>query len=194
MIAGIVLAAGLSQRMGSPKLLLPWHGRTVVESVVAVLREGGVDRILVVVGGDREAVERALGNEAVEFILNPRFTEGEMLLSIQAGLAAMGDEAQAALLTPGDLPSIRSATIRALLGAAEGAPDRICVPVHGGRRGHPVLIPRGYWSDLQALGEGQSLRGFLRAREGELLRVEVQDPGIHADIDTPADYQGAVQE
>ncbi len=194
MIAGIVLAAGQSRRMGSPKLLLPWHGRTVVEAVVATLHEGGVERILVVVGGDREAVERALAKVEVEFVMNPAFGEGEMLSSIQVGLRAMGDDAHAALLMPGDLPSIQSATIRAVVVAGENAPDRIAVPVHGGRRGHPVLLPRAHWHDLLALGEGESLRGFLRAREREILRVEVPDPGIHADIDTPADYQGAVEE
>jgi len=116
-----------------------------------------------------------------------------MLSSIQAGLGAMGGEALAALLTPGDLPSIQPATVLAVVGTGKGAPDRLCVPVYGGRRGHPVLIPRAYWRDLLDLGEGESLRSFLRAREGEIIRVEVQDPGIHADIDTPADYDGAVK-
>ena len=194
MISGIVLAAGQSRRMGSPKLLLPWHGRTVVEAVVGTLRQGGVHRIIVVVGEDREAVERALGDGQVEFVVNPAFGRGDMLSSIQAGLGAIGGEALAALLTPGDLPSIQPATVRAVLGAGEGAPDRLCVPVYGGRRGHPVLIPRAYWRDLLALGEGESLRSFLRAREADITRVEVQDPGIHTDIDTPADYEGAVQD
>ena len=194
MISGIVLAAGQSRRMGSPKLLLPWHDRTVVEAVVGTLREGGVDRIIVVVGEDREAVERALGDGQVEFVVNPAFGRGEMLSSIQAGLAAIGGETLAALLTPGDLPSIQPATVRAVLGAGVGAPDRLCVPVYGGRRGHPVLIPRAHWRDLLALGEGESLRSYLRAREGEIIRVEVQDPGIRADIDTPADYDGAIKD
>ncbi len=194
MITGIVLAAGQSRRMGSPKLLLPWRGRTVVEAVVTSLRQGGVDRIVVVLGGDREAVERALADVQVEFVLNPAFAQGAMLSSIQAGLGAIGDEVQAALLMPGDLPSIQPATVRDLLAAGERATDRICVPVYGERRGHPVLIPRIYWKDLLALGEGESLRSFLRAHERQVLGVAVPDPGIRADIDTPADYQGAVRE
>jgi len=193
MITGIVLAAGESLRMGSPKMLLPWHGRSVVEAVVASLREGGLERILIVVGGGREGVEQALAGAQVGFAFNPAFARGEMLSSIQAGLRAMDDETEAAMLTPGDLPRIRPATVRAVMEAMAAAPARIGVPVYGGRRGHPVLVPRAYWPALLALGEGDSLRTFLRAHEDEIARVEVPDPGIHADLDTPSDYQRAVK-
>lgn len=194
MIAGIVLAAGESLRMGSPKMLLPWRGRSVVEAVVAHLREGGLDKILVVVGGGREGVEQALAEARVGFVFNPAFARGEMLSSIQAGLSAMDDETEAAMLTPGDLPGIHPATIRSLMEAMAAAPGTICVPAYGGRRGHPVLVPRAYWPALLALGEGDSLRGFLRAHEGEITRVEVPDPGIHTDLDTPSDYQKAAKQ
>jgi len=101
-VAGLVLAAGRSRRMGSAKLTLPWRdGRTVVEAVVAALRDGGVGRIGVVVGGDRRAVEQALAGSNVEFVENPRFADDEMLGSIQVGLRAMGDDPTAALLFPG---------------------------------------------------------------------------------------------
>ena len=191
MITGIVLAAGESLRMGSPKMLLPWHGRSVVEAVVSNLREGGLDRILIVVGGSREGVERALAEAQVGFVFNPEFARGEMLSSIQVGLRALEDEPEAAMLTPGDLPRILPATIRALMEANAAAPGRICVPVYDGRRGHPVLVPRVFWPALLALGEGDSLRGFLRSHENEIMRVEVPDPGIHADLDTPSDYRRA---
>ena len=187
-VAGLVLAAGRSRRMGSAKLTLPWRDRTVVEAVVAALRGGGAGRILVVVGGDREAIEQALAGSGVEFVENPRYADGEMLGSIQVGLRAMGDEATAALLTPGDLPAIQPATVRALIEAWRASEDALCVPVYGNRRGHPVLLPRRTWPQVMALGPAESLRSYLRLHAAELRTVEVSDPGIHADIDSPEDY------
>jgi CTP:molybdopterin cytidylyltransferase MocA len=176
--------------MGSPKLTLPWRdGRTVVEAVVAALHRGGVERILVVVGGDRQAVERALAGSGVEFVENPLYVQGEMLSSIQVGLRAMGDGPQAALLTPGDLPAIQPATVRAVVEAWAASSDALCVPVHGGRRGHPVLLPRRTWPEVLALGPGESLRTYLRLHVDEIQRVEVPDAGIHADLDSPQDYR-----
>jgi CTP:molybdopterin cytidylyltransferase MocA len=178
--------------MGSAKLTLPWQGsRTVVESVVAALRGGGVGRIMVVVGGDREAIELALAGSGVEFAANPRYADDEMLGSIQVGLQAMDDEPAAALVTPGDLPAIRAATVRALIEAWAASEDAVCVPVYGGRRGHPVLLPRSAWPEVLALGPAESLRTYLRLRLADLRQVEVPDPGIHADIDTPVDYRQA---
>lgn len=190
MIAGLILAAGRSQRMGSSKLTLPWKdGQTVVEAVVAALRAGGLERLLVVVGGDRQAVERALAVYEVEVVENPDYAQGEMLASIQVGLRAMGEAPQAAMLTPGDLPAIQPATVRAVAAAWTSSKDPLCVPVHDGRRGHPVLVPRRYWPDLLSLGPGDSLRTFLRLHADEIRRVEVPDAGIHADVDTPEDYR-----
>jgi molybdenum cofactor cytidylyltransferase len=192
MIAGLVLAAGESRRMGSPKLTLPWRDdRTVVGAVVAALVDGGVDRVLVVVGGDSESLGQALAGHSVEFVENPAFAEGEMLSSIQAGLRALGEDVQAALLIPGDMPAIEPATVEAVIVAWKTGDGGLCVPVFAGRRGHPVLLPRRYWADVLALGPGDSLRAFLRRHTDEIVRVEVQDPGIHADIDTPQDYREA---
>jgi CTP:molybdopterin cytidylyltransferase MocA len=162
---------------------------TVVEAVVAALRGGGVERVLVVVGGDRQAVERALADRRVELVENPRYAEGEMLGSIQIGLQAMDDSPQAALVTPGDLPAIQPATVRMLVEAWEASPEAVWVPVYAGRRGHPVLLPRPSWAEVLALGPGESLRSYLRLHLSEVRSIEVPDAGIHADIDSPQDYR-----
>jgi CTP:molybdopterin cytidylyltransferase MocA len=181
--------------MGSAKLTMPWQdGRAVVQSVVAALRGGGVKRILVVVGGDRERVEHVLSGAEVEFVTNPGYADGEMLGSIQVGLRAIGEGSLAALLTPGDLPSIQPVTVRTLIEAWKDSPEVICVPAYGGRRGHPVLLPRRVWPEVLALGLDESLRTFLRLRLAEIRQVDVPDPGIHADIDFPDDLRPAGRE
>lgn len=194
MIAGVVLAAGKSSRMGSPKLTLPWGGgQTVIGSVVAALHDGGVERIVVVVGGDREAVETALAGAGVEFSFNPDYEHGEMLSSVQAGLRALGPEVAAAMLAPGDLPDLRADTVERVRSAWEADRLHVCAPIHGSRRGHPLMIPRRFWPELLALGQGESLRTFLH-RQADVTRVPVEDPGIHADLDTPDDYRRSRRE
>jgi CTP:molybdopterin cytidylyltransferase MocA len=189
MPAGLVLAAGRSTRMGSSKLVLPWKGgQTIVGSVVSSLRAGGVGRVLVVVGGDRAAVEAALAAHGVEFIENPDHESGEMLASIQVGLRALDPTCGAALTTPGDLPAIRPETVQALLALWQTSPETICAPTYAGRRGHPVVLPQSRWNEVLALPAGSSLREYLRPRRDEIRLLAVDDPGIHADVDTPGDY------
>jgi CTP:molybdopterin cytidylyltransferase MocA len=176
--------------MGASKLTLPWKsGGTIIEAVVALLRQGGVDRILVVVGGERQAIEAVLAKSGVELVENPDFAEGEMLSSIQVGLRALDDASPAALVTPGDLPGIQPSTVRFVVEAWTASGQAVCAPVHGGRRGHPVLLPRRVWPDVLGLRPGQSLRAYLREHRDEILHVEVEDAGIHADVDTPEDYR-----
>ncbi len=180
--------------MGSPKLILPWKdGQTVIEATVAALRQGGIDRVVVVVGADRVGVEQALADLEIEFVPNPDFEAGEMLSSIQAGIRAMAGQVEALMLLPGDLPGVRSSTVEAVRRAWEGNQDRVCAPVHAFRRGHPLAIPRARWPELLALGPGESLRTFLH-RQQDVVRIEVEDPGIHGDLDTPQDYERAKPE
>ncbi len=86
MIAAIILAAGQSRRMGQPKMLLPWGKTTVLETVIATFRAADVDDILVVTGGDREQVE-SLVRDSARTVFNPGYAAGEMLRSVQTGLA-----------------------------------------------------------------------------------------------------------
>jgi molybdenum cofactor cytidylyltransferase len=125
----------------------------------------------------------------VELVENPAFAQGDMLESIQVGLQAMGPRPAAALITPGDLPAIRPETVRAVLHGWEESNDAVTVPVFEGRRGHPVLLPRRTWEEVMALETGQSLRTYLHQHAAEIRHVEVADPGIHRDVDTPDDYR-----
>jgi molybdenum cofactor cytidylyltransferase len=182
---GVVLAAGLSRRAGCPKLELPMGGRTVIEHSVASLA-AFCDRVIVVVGWRAERVRDLLtGVEGVHCVLNEAYEEG-MFSSVRVGLAHV--RAGRFLLLPGDQPMTRPETIRRLL-AAEG---EIVIPSFRGRKGHPVRIDSRAIPDILAEPPTGTLRDCI-ARRG-YTTVEVDDPGIHQDIDTLADYdalQGA---
>jgi molybdenum cofactor cytidylyltransferase len=117
-----------------------------------------------------------------------------MLSSILAGLAALGGAGTLAggratlLVCPGDLPALRPETVVELLRRREAAGAGLAVPVHRGRRGHPLAVAPALIPEIEALDPGRGLRQLLDLHPGELLTVEVDDPGCVADLDTPEDY------
>jgi len=189
--------------MGRPKLLLPYAGGTVLGATLAALRGGGVSPIVVVASaGDASlrawcaalAAAGSAGAGALLVALNPAPERG-MLSSILEGLTALGGAGKLAngaaplLVCPGDLPSLRAATVaelqRRLLAAGAG----LAVPVWRGRRGHPLAIAPSLIPAMERLDPGRGLRQLLDLHAGALLSVEVDDPGCLADLDTPDDYE-----
>ena len=190
----VVPAAGRSRRMGRPKLLLPYGGSTVVGSLVSALVAGGVGEVVLVVASDRGLLARWGRAEGLTVAVNPDPTRG-MLSSVRAGIAALGGAAALAarraplLIAPGDLPALRPATVATLLrrSAAAGAP--LAVPVHQGRRGHPLVISPRLVAEIEALDPAVGLRQLLDRHPDDLLGVEVDDPGVVYDVDTPEDFR-----
>jgi molybdenum cofactor cytidylyltransferase len=192
MIAAIILAAGMSKRMGQPKLLLPWEGTTVLGKVIKTFKQAGIEYILVVTGGDRELVETNLTELATQFptrsVFNPEFAQAEMLSSLQRGLAALPSEAEAALIGLGDQPQVQARTVRRVCAAfvKSGAP--LVVPSYQLRRGHPWLVARSLWGELIKLPPSQSPRSFLQRHASDIYYVNIDTPSILEDLDTPEDY------
>jgi len=191
--AAVVPAAGASRRMGRPKLLLPWGSGSVLGGVVGSLRGGGCGEIAIVAApGDDELARwgEAAGLAVAE---NPEPGRG-MLSSVLAGLERLGGADELAsrgvplLVTPGDLPALAASTVRRVVEAlADGAP--LAVPVHRGRRGHPLGISPALLRELPALDPAVGLRQLLD-RHADLVReIPVDDPGAVADVDTPEDYR-----
>jgi len=204
--AAIVPAAGASRRMGRPKLLLPYGHGTVLGALVAALQAAGVSPIVVVAAaGDTEmrtwcttaaaaaakATAAPVGELRVALNAAP---ERGMLSSIRAGLAALGGAGTLAggrpplLVCPGDLPALRPETVVELLRRRAAAGAALAVPVHRGRRGHPLAVAPALVPEIESLDPGRGLRQLLDLHPGELLTVEVDDPGCVADLDTPEDY------
>lgn len=189
MIAALILAAGQSRRMGRPKMLLPWGQLTVIEHVIDTFLSAGVQEVLVVTGGAREQVERATQFYPVRRIYNPDYETGEMLSSLQMGLREMAPEVEAVLVALGDQPQIRGGTVRQLLDAYSHKPSTLIVPSFQKRRGHPWLVQRTLWNELLSMDSSRSPRDFLNAHAGEIHYVEIDNPSILADLDTPQDYE-----
>lgn len=190
MVWAVILAAGESRRMGVPKLLLPFAGTTIIEAVVRTVTDAGVPRILVVLGAQSDRVREALKGRPVEFAENPDFRRG-MLSSVQCGLRALPPDASAALVFLADQPTLSETAIRLTLRAGESTTKGIVVPVHNGRRGHPLLVRMRYREEIYGLDPAVGLRQLLGNHPEDVLEIEVPDAALLEDIDTPADYERA---
>ena len=184
----IVLAAGESRRMGSQKLLLPYGQTTVIEAVLRKALDSGVDRVMAVVGADRDAVRARLERYPLMIVDNEDFRRG-MLTSVQAGFAALPADAAAALVMLGDQPAVPTEAVRTVVRAFRGSGKGIVIPTCGGQRGHPVLIAAKYRRAVAALDPAIGLRQLRLEHPEDVLEVEVGDPAILRDLDTPEDYE-----
>lgn len=189
MISAIIPAAGESKRMGRPKMLLPWEGGTVLTRVVFTFRNAGIEDIVVVTGGAREEVEELLATLEVRVIFNEDHARGGMLSSVQRGMRALGRQTQAALIGLGDQPQVREGSARMVCKAFLETGSNIVVPSFQMRRGHPWLVARPLWGEVLKMQPPRSLRDFLSARRAEIHYVNVDDPNVLADLDTPEDYE-----
>ena len=182
----IILAAGLSSRMGENKLLLPWRdGQPIVRHVASRFVQAPLETVLVVTGRDAELVRAALDDLDLTCIHNPDFAVGEMLSSVKAGLRALPAGLRATFIQPADMPCLPAAVIGQLLAAHE--PGWNLAPVCDGRRGHPALLDRAHWAAMLNLPADARPRAALEA--GRLRLLDVADAGVLLDVDTRESYE-----
>lgn len=188
MIAGLILAAGEGRRFGGPKQLAELEGRPLIEHAVETMRAvSALERIVVVLGAHAEAVRGGADLAGTDTVVAANWADG-ISASLRAGVAAVSD-ADAALITLGDQPLITPRVVSGVLGlAACGAPAARAT--YGGRPGHPVLIRRELFGEVEQLRGDSGARGLLEragVREIECGRMASAD-----DVDTPADL-GAIE-
>lgn len=192
MIPAIVLAAGASSRMGTPKALLDdGAGRPFVVRVVETLAAAGVDEILIVVGFHAAAVRDVIEGRrlAVRLIDNPAPQRGQ-LSSLQAGLAAVDRPGVVAtLVTLVDVPLVQPRTVQAVVDAYRRHHALIVRPSMGSRHGHPVLFDRAVFSALRQADPEQGAKPVIQTHAAQVLNVPVTDEGAFQDFDTKEDYK-----
>jgi nicotine blue oxidoreductase len=174
--------------MGRPKALLPVRGRSAVEVVVATLRDAGCDPVIVVTGRHADEIRAGADLSGCTIVEHAGWAAGRTS-SLQAGLRAVPTGADAVVLALVDMPLVRPETVGNLLTAWVRAPEGtdVVVPLHDGRGGHPIVLSPRVLPAIAGLGPDAPLRDLLRTRDR--LDVEVDDPGVRLDLDTPDDLR-----
>ncbi|HXX21919.1 MAG TPA: nucleotidyltransferase family protein [Terriglobia bacterium] len=189
MIAGLILAAGESSRMGTPKATLTYRGCTFLERIVQTLREGGLTRIVVVLGHRAEEIQQQVKSEAVQVVINPAYRFGQTS-SLQAGLRTLvADDLDAVLLCLVDHPAGSAETVKRIVATFRECCAPVVIPTYHGRRGHPVLIGRQLFEELLGLTSDAGADSVVRRYRPATQFVEVEDEGIVIDVDDPESYR-----
>lgn len=191
-LAAVLLAAGQSLRMGRNKLLEPWQGRPLAAHMLLSLHEAGLSPIIVVTGhqADRLVEElKATAADDVSFVHNPAYAGG-LAGSVRAGVAALPDGIDGAVIAQADMPGVGANVIAALIAAFEPTEGRaICVPTRRGRRGNPILWSKALLDRMHMLTGDVGARSLLVTHADLVSEVEVASDGILLDIDTPDDLR-----
>jgi molybdenum cofactor cytidylyltransferase len=185
-VAGIVLAAGASRRMGADKLLLTLDGETLVRRTCRHALEAGLDPVVVVVGEPDGAVCAALSGLNCRLAINPH-GDGPMGASLRAGLAQLPPGADAAVVMLADMPRVSPRMLRALAAAAAGSDAPLVISTYGEVTAPPTLFRRGLFAELLASTDEHPGRAVAR-RHRAAARVLCWPAGRLLDLDTPADY------
>jgi CTP:molybdopterin cytidylyltransferase MocA len=192
-IGGVVLAAGLSRRMGGNKLLADLSGKPLLRHAVEAALESRLDPVIVVTGHDAADIEKALGGLNVIFAHNARFADG-LSTSLQEGIRALPGDCEGALVLLGDMPGISAALIDRVIAGFDPAQGRaICVAAKGGKRGHPVLWGRQFFEEIESLSGDAGAQSLMARHAGQIGAIETADDAPFTDIDTPealAAYRG----
>lgn len=188
MIAAIILAAGDSRRMGSPKALLSFSGATFIDHIMQQVKIAGFRPVVSVLGKSAGQILKQSSISSIEYVINPDPRKG-MLSSIQTGLKHLPESAAGFLLLLVDHPFVQQSTLRALIETARNQPGRIIIPRVAGKHGHPVYFDRVFFQDLLNLPAGQSARDVIQKNSGSVIYLDVNDDGILKDIDTPQELE-----
>lgn len=187
-ITGLVLAAGLSRRLGRPKQLLQLGDATVIEHVMRRVVASALDDVIVVTGSHDQALQEVLSDVPVRFVHNPRFAEGQGT-SLAAGVSALDDTVDAVVVLLGDQPGIDPAVIDRVIVAHHEHDAQIVMARYGGERGHPVLFGRDLFPELAALEGDVGGREIVLRHKNALVLVDGGADAPPADIDTADAYE-----
>lgn len=191
-IWAIILAAGKSTRMKQQKLLMPFNGKAIVETVISKIMPVLKSNIMVVLGSNRIEIEEKINEYRVESCFNKNYEMG-MLSSVVCGFNSIPESADAALVFLGDQPQISTEVIRDVIRTWKQSDKGMVIPTFNGKRGHPVLIETKYTEEINRLNPGKGLRQLMQKFSEDIVEVEVAEGEILRDIDTPEDYKFEIE-
>lgn len=187
-VSAIVLAAGMSKRMGTAKQLLRLGTETILERTLRNVRASAVSEIVLVLGHAAESVEKEVSSERIKIVRNQDYQQG-MGTSLRAGLAAIDQQADAALIVLADQPFVEPATINQLIACHAAEKPQIVIPTFNGFRGNPVLLDRSVFAELQSLTGDVGCRAIFGNHIENIRKLAVHDVGILLDIDSREEYK-----
>lgn len=192
MLAAAILAAGESRRMGTPKALLDYHGKTFVEHLIDATRHPRIGVLRVVVGARAEEIRAQPRSIDLEpFVINRNWERGQ-ISSIHAAIRSLPAGAtEGLMICPVDHPMISRAVVNELITAFDATQKSIVLPVHGGRRGHPVIFRANLYEELLNASPEVGARQVVWAHAHEVSEVPTEDKGVTLNIDDPAAYRNA---
>jgi molybdenum cofactor cytidylyltransferase len=195
-IAGVVLAAGRSERMGNPKALLDFRGRSFIVAVLEALEALDLKHRVVVLGPDNGRIREQIASHPSIVVENATPEQGQ-ISSLRHALTALEPVRPTAMLVwPVDVPHVRIATVERLIETFDRSGAAIALPTFGDRRGHPVIWSARLFSELATspAATRDGARSVVHAHEGEVVAVPVDDPAVIEDIDTPEDYERLIRD
>ena len=188
-ICAVIVAAGMSSRMGDFKPMLNIGSISIAQRIVATFHQAGVSRIVVVTGYNAQLLERHLANNGLVFLRNENYASTQMFDSAKIGLSWLKDKCDRILFTPVDIPLFTAMTVTSLI---ESGAELAC-PVCEGRTGHPLLISASLAERLLEDGGEGGMQGAISRCGTEMTLVPVEDPGVLHDADTPDDYKALLR-
>ena len=190
MIVGIILSAGESKRMGTPKQLLPWGKTIILQQVIDNATASHLDKVLLVLGSHADEITGKITiSSKTGIVVNHDFKEG-MSSSVKCGVKNAPAGAEAFMLLLGDQPFISPAIIDRVLDEYRKNKRGIVIPVYDNKHGHPVIFDAKYKQELLVIAD-QGAKSVVNNHLQDILEVCLDAPEILTDIDTPQDYQKA---
>ena len=183
-IGALIVAAGMSKRMGEFKPMLSIGSISIAQRVVATLSQTGVSKIVMVTGFNATILERHLSGNGIIFLRNENYETTQMFDSVKIGLSYLQDKCDKVLFTPVDVPLFTAKTVKTILDS--GAP--LAVPMCEGKQGHPILIAKELIPEILGDCGEMGLKGAMDRCSVPLLRIDVEDFGTVQDADTPEDF------
>jgi molybdenum cofactor cytidylyltransferase len=192
-LAAVILAAGESRRMGAPKALVPYRGRTFVEHLLEITRHSRVGVTRIVVGAHADAIREKLSSQAAAIVVNVDWAKGQ-LSSIQAAIRSLPEEGSCGMiLCPVDHPMVSAALVARLIAEFDSSGKAIVIPTYRRRRGHPLIFRASLYPELLVASPEVGARQVVWAHADDISEVSTEEEGVILNINDSATLERALR-